>query len=303
MKIDYHFHPNLQAKCPDKRLGRLWDAIREHKIDAIICTEHVYKNAPDAYRRFIQAKPGDIDTCVFPGAELITKEGKGIEVIAFAEHNWYAEHPLLLQPLTLSLDEMIAYLQQSNLYWYIPHPFLIGNPLKKKYATEEAMQAFLASVPGVEMHNGCYLMLEEFYRKLPLALFHTHQAEKFRTSVQLSSVPGDGHAFLAVGSDAHHPRDVGFCLEVEGDASELSRTDLFEFMITNKQFQSVRIPQATFSLMHLLYTGWTTFSEYCMKREWRRYQNQHAAFTTLTTTHPLVPNDTRTRLQKDVVTV
>lgn len=93
MKTDYHFHPNLQAKNPEKRLRHIWDAITANRLDAIICTEHAYKNAPNAYRRLVAAKPENARTHIFPGAELITNEGKGIEIIAFAENDWYDHHP------------------------------------------------------------------------------------------------------------------------------------------------------------------------------------------------------------------
>ena len=116
MKADYHFHPNLHAKNPEKRLQRIWDAIIANELDAIICTEHAYKNAPDAYRRLIATKPANAKTYIFPGIELITNEGKGIEIIAFTENDWYDDHPLLLKPFAMNLSETSLYCSLEKLF-------------------------------------------------------------------------------------------------------------------------------------------------------------------------------------------
>lgn len=295
MKADYHFHPNLHAKMPEKRLKRIWEALKSQDIDAIVCSEHVYKNAPDAYRQLLGAKPHDAKTHVFPGAELITKEGKGIEIIAFAEHDWYDDHPKLLEPLTMSFKEMVDYLEASDLQWFIPHPFLLGNPLKKLYPGHEGLMEFLRTVPAYEIQNGCYLLLEEFYRMLPIRWFSHTQAAKFRDSVLLPPhrVPDGKHRFIAVGSDAHHPRDIGFCVDIPTEKPVTDRSEAFRFLTNNTAVENIHIPFQAFSLRHLMYTGWTTFSESCMKREWRRneYRNRVLSATAnmrsyATTTHP-----------------
>jgi len=306
MKADYHFHPNLHAKKPEKRLQSLWKAIMSSGLDAIICTEHTYKNAPVSYRQFVQAKPADAKTHVFPGAELISKEGKGIEIIAFAEEDWYDNHPLILQPLTMSFSEMVAYLEQSELHWFIPHPFLLGNPLKRLCPSTEKMLDFLNSVPALEVQNGCYLLLEKLYRTLPWQWFREKQAVKFRSSVQLppSLIPRGNHQFLAVGSDAHHPRDIGFHVDIPTQRNVTKRSEVFHALTTNTSVDNVYIPPQTLSIRHLLYTAWTTFSEACMKREWRRYEYQHQVFEVApalqdgtTTKHLSALDDTQGRSQ------
>lgn len=296
MKADYHFHPNLHAKNPEKRLPRIWDAIIANDLDAVICTEHTYKNAPDTYRRLIAAKPAHAKTHIYPGVELITNEGKGIEVIAFAEADWYNDHPLIIEPFAMNLTEMISYLEDSDLQWFIPHPFLMGNPLKKLFPSEAQLMAFLQEIPAFEIQNGCYILLEKFFRSLPWAWPHNVE-EKLRHSVQLSPsfAQGGNYNFFAVGSDAHHPQDIGFYVDIPTANQNLSRSEAFHALITNKSIDTVHIPARCFSLKHLLYTGWTTFSESCMKREWRRYEYQHEAFEVepasqrdLTTTHSLI---------------
>ena len=296
MKTDYHFHPNLHAKNPEKRLRRIWDAITTSGLDAIICTEHAYKNAPDAYRRLIATKPTNAQAHIYPGVELITNEGKGIEIIAFAEHDWYDDHPLLLKPFAMNLSEMLTYLQDSDLQWFVPHPFLPGNPLKRLFPDEGSMLDFLSQVPAFEMQNGCYLLLEKFFEYMPWTWLHNVE-KKLRDSVQLSQslVKNGEHAFYAIGSDAHHPRDLGFYVDITTSKPQPNRTEAFQVLITNKTIDAVHVPSQCFSLRHLLYTGWTTFSESCMKREWHRYAYQHEVFEIepaaqhdLTTTRSLV---------------
>lgn len=281
MKADYHFHPNLHAKQPEKRLRELWDAISANDLGAIICTEHAYKNAPTAYRQLVHAQPSNATTHVFPGAELITKDGKGIEIIAFAEDDWYDEHPLILEPLTMSLAEMIAYLEASNLHWFIPHPFLRGNPLRRLFPDEDQMSDFLKRVPAIEIRNGCYLLLEKFFCSIPWSLLKNCESGKLCESVQLTSsmIPCGKYDFLAVGSDAHHPRDIGFSVDIPTHGNRPTREEAFRALVTNKTIDVVHIPPQCFSLRHLIYTGWTAFSEACMKREWKRYEYQHAAFS------------------------
>lgn len=294
MKADYHFHPNLHAKNPDKRICSIWDAIIENDLDAVICTEHAYKNAPDAYRKLIAAKPFNSKTHIYPGVELITNEGKGIEIIAFAKEDWYDDHPLILEPFAMNFSEMISYLQKSQLQWFIPHPFLPGNPLKKLFHDEDKMLSFLKQVPAFEMQNGCYLLLEKLFRYLPWSWLHKVEL-KLRNSVQLSpSLAQGNHNFFAIGSDAHHPQDIGLYVDIPTTKQQPNRKEAFLALITNKTIDNVHIPSQCFSLRHLLYTCWTTYSEWCMKREWHRYAYQHEAFEIepaaqrdITTTHSL----------------
>ena len=278
MKADYHFHPNLHAKKPEKRLERIWEAISKHQLNAIICTEHVYKNAPDAYRRLVESKPADAKAHIFPGAELITRDGKGIEVIAFAEEDWYDEHPKLLEPFAFTLSEILGYLEKTDLHYFIPHPFLPGNPLRQFYPEKNAMNGFLRSLPAFEVSNGCYLLLEYFldcirFKKIANALRQSVQ-------IRLSGISERerAHRFIAVGSDAHHPRDMGFCVEIPS-AKGIGRHDAFSLITSNCDVRMIHIPKQALSLRHLLYTCWTTFSEYWMKREWRRYGYHHTSFS------------------------
>lgn len=279
MRVDYHFHPNLLSKNPERRLRALWRSIEHHQLDAMICTEHSYKNAPEAYRRVIAVKPAHARTHIFPGAELVTKEGKGIDIIAFAEHDWYDDHPILLQPFALSLEEMIAYLKQSDLHYFIPHPYLTANPLKKVFSSTEKMKNFLASVAGYEICNGCYLQLEKFLCMFPLNYFFKNLCRELHESAQplAKQLPESPRQFLAVGSDAHHPRELGVCIDIPCEKPS-DRHCVFQTLIHNKTPATIHRHTHPFSLIRLLYMTWTAYSEGWMKKEWKRYDYHHTVF-------------------------
>ncbi len=271
MRVDYHFHPNLQGKNPLRRVRAVWSALERCKLDAVICTEHSFKNAPRAYRMLIEGKPAHARTHVYPGAELVTSDGghSGIDVIAFAEDDWYDRHPRLLEPFSMTLKEMVGYLEQSELSYFIPHPYLIKSPLMSVFQDDAEMRQFLASVPAFESFNGCYLGLEQACSlpvlRVPLEKF----SQKLRTSSDIRSRPlQTRQQFLAIGSDAHHPSDIGFSVEVACKRPR-SRHEAFESLTHNTDISTLHGTVPSCTSAQLLRTGWTTLSEAWMRRGWR----------------------------------
>ncbi len=268
MKADYHFHPNLQAKYARKRLRHIWAAFRKHQLDAVICAEHTFKNAPAAYRRLVKAKPANARTHVFPGAELVTKDGLGVDVIAFARDDWYDRHPRLLEPFSMSLQEMLAYLAASDLEYFIPHPYLIKNPLKEMYSTDEDMCAFLRTMPGYEAVNGCFLNTE---RMMERSLVLRHITGRLRKNLRECSrpsahrIPGSTAGFVAVGSDAHHPWDIGLCVEI-ASSSQPDRDQAFSLLRRNRDISRLICPPAKASARKFWVMAWTAFLEACTRR-------------------------------------
>ncbi len=275
MRADYHLHPNLHPKRPEKRLARLWKAIERHQLDAVVCAEHVFKDAPGAYRRFAAGKPKHLHCHVFPGAELVTRDGNaGVDVIAFAEHDWYDEHPRLLEPFTMTLRQMIGYLEASNLQWFIPHPVVITSPLKTLYPTQEEMQEFLAGVPAFEARNGCFVLTEHLCTFPVLHPFLRTFRNRLRESAEpvLQRYARETHQFFAVGSDAHHPREVGYSVEVPGKAG--SRAHVFRLLTTNTDLTTLYLPSFTNPIPRLLHAAATTLREWRMRKAGMRTTEQ-----------------------------
>lgn len=269
MRADYHLHPNLPKGNACRRLKALWKGIERHKLDAVICAEHSFKNAPDAYRRFVAAKPKSLRCHVFPGAELVTSDPHGgVDVVAFAEEDWYDAHPLLLEPFSLTLPEMLRYLEASGLRWFIPHPMILGTPLRALFATQEEMRGFLARVPAFEARNGSHLLIEHLCTYPILRPF----LKRFREKLRASAEPRveaffRSHAFLAVGSDAHHPRELGYSVEVPGKAG--SRSLAFERLVTNTDIKTLYLPSFSNPFPRLVAASLTAMHEWGMRKRGR----------------------------------
>ncbi|MFA6039242.1 MAG: hypothetical protein WCV62_00745 [Candidatus Peribacteraceae bacterium] len=269
MKVDYHVHPNLPTRHPEKKLAKLWQAVERHRLDAFICAEHSFKDAPGAYRALVAAKPKHVRCQVFPGAELATSDGGGgVDVVAFAREDWYDEHPRLLEPFSMTLAETVRTLEASGLRWFIPHPTIMGTALRRQFPGQGEMREFLASVPAFEARNGTHLLIEHLCTH-PLARpFLRGVRDRLRASAEPRlDLYFREHAFLAVGSDAHHPRDLGYCVEFPGRAA--GRRHVFERLTRNTDIQTLHLPAFSYALPRLLATAGTAFHEWCMRKAGR----------------------------------
>lgn len=269
MKLDYHVHPNLYGKELLRRrlLAAIWKSFSKHELDAVICAEHSFKDAPDAYRSLIAARPKDARTQVFPGAELVASDGRGVDVIAFADHDWYDDHRELLRPYGMTLAEMLRYLRASELHYFIPHPLLMGQALGEIYDTEESMEAFLTSVPAFEAFNSSFLLLEHLFQYPFVRPLLRSIRNKMRRSAQvdLETYKKDHHRFLAIGSDAHHPWELGFCVEVPGERPA-TRSEIFRVLTSNTDIQTLHFPTFDRTIIRLIAMGWTTLNEAILRR-------------------------------------
>lgn len=279
MRVDYHFHPNLQAKNSKHRLAAVWKAFDRHRIDAVICSEHTFKNAPNAYRQLLSSKPQACRTHVFAGAELVTSDGMGIDVIAFAAHDWYDEHPRLLEPFAMPLSEMVSYLERSGLHYFIPHPYILRNPLKDLYPTRLAMREFLGGMPAYEAFNGCFLGVERLMSIPPFGRLLSRVRRTLRecTRPPKDWLPAMKHRFLAIGSDAHHPSEIGLCVEIPCPHLR-DRSRVFHALTTNTDIRTVHFSRKPSSFLQLCWTAWTTFTEWMMRKYWKlRRWTEHLA--------------------------
>jgi hypothetical protein len=204
---------------------------------------------------------------------------KGIDIIVLAEKDWYDDHPRLLRPYALSLKEAIAYLNDTDLQYFIPHPTLFGSSLPRLITSDEEMEQFLASVPAFEAVNGCYLLLDYLFSSSLLPRKVRSFGRHLRESAQpdLKRYQREHHRFLAVGSDAHHPRELGFSVEIPGHCPA-SAQDIFERITSNTDIKTLHFPRFSAVIPRLLSMAWTTFAESQMRREWQREEPQSLPF-------------------------
>lgn len=270
MRADYHIHPNLPRKHPEQRLTALWSAIEKHRLDAVVCAEHSFKDSAGAYRKMMAAKPKQMRCHVFPGAELVTSGPHGgVDVIAFAEEDWYDAHPHLLEPFSMTLTEMLRYLEASDLQYFMPHPLILGTSLRRLFRTQDEMIIFLATIPAFEARNGSPLLVDHLCTFLPvLHPILRNFREKLRTSAEpLLDLYFKEHTFLAVGSDAHHPRELGFSVEIHGKTG--NRRIAFERLTHNTDLKTLYLPSFSNPFPRLLSFASTAFHEWWMRKRGR----------------------------------
>ena len=143
------------------------------------------------------------------------------------------------------------------------------------FVAKKRIRAFLASVPAVEAFNGCYLILEHICKTV-------HPARRLlraKASLDLERLAPAAHAFLAVGSDAHHPRELGFSVEIP--SSPKNRREAFALLTTNTDISRLHFPRIDRLLPRIVFSGWTTLHEGMMRHELRRAED--------TQKFPLVP--------------
>lgn len=276
MKVDYHFHPNLPLlKDPSKRLRKIWEAFGRFGLDAVICTEHAFKDPARAYRELLAARPNHLRTHIFPGAELVTNDsGPGIDVIVFSEEDWYEDYPELLEPYNFSLFEMLEVLEGSDLSYFIPHPYLLRNPLKKLFRGTTRMRAFLSQVEAFEYVNGCYLSLEKLCSVFPFGGRRARRVFQESARPSPSKLPLEPRTFVAVGSDAHHPRDVGLSLDISCEDPEDRHAAFRALTRSNASSSSISYGAPSYALPALFHMCWTTFDE-ALQRRVARFNAYH----------------------------
>jgi len=273
LRADYHWHPNMLRGLAQKpRVKRSWDALTAAELDAVIATDHARMYHPaDGYRRIADAMPASARTHVYPGLELATNDGmKGIEVVAFAEDDWYDDHPDLLKPHKMTLEEIIAYLHRAeDLHYFIPHPYLLFTALRRRYPSVPEMRRFLSTIRAYEVSNGCYDQILALLNNVPYC-------DSVRDSLLTSARPTSGHLpeeheprFLAAGSDAHHPEDLGQVyvdIPVTHPAASLRRSQVFQVLTSNTDMSGLSSRKETTSLVSLARTAPTMLREGFLKQ-------------------------------------
>lgn len=257
-------HPNLQARNAAKRLRALWAAFDREALCAVISAEHVFKDASGAYRRLVAARPAGANTHVYPGAELVSRED--IDVLCFAEHDWYDDHPELLVPYALPLRHLIARLEAVGLPYFIPHPYIANNKLKRLFPDPAELKAFLGTVQGFEVANGALLQLWQLLRlrglRRPARRVRDRLCATAAPELRCFPVP---RKFIAAGSDAHHPAEIG-SVYVELACREDDRSAVFQAMTANTDPSRIHMAADRFSPRAFAWTTFTAFAEAGQKR-------------------------------------
>ena len=154
IRIDYHFHPNLSGndKRAKKKCLALWQRFQKKGINAVITTEHIYKNPRRAYELMKKYKPEEL--FCFPGMEYVTKEGIDIVIFSDSENIYnYTE----LKTFKLPYFDLIKFVNsKDNLYAYVTHPYTLGLTSVVNKLGKEAYSRSTDLLDAVEISNGAF---------------------------------------------------------------------------------------------------------------------------------------------------
>ncbi len=256
--VDYHFHPNLpnqKSKAISKCLG-WWKAFRKHGINAVIVTEHNYKNPDIGYKMMAKTKPKGC--FVFPGLEYETKEW--IDVIIFSDNeNIYSNKEL--KHSTLSYKELVKLVKKKKLHAFLPHPYIIGLTSIIKIKGHNFYKKAVEEIGAVEIVNTCLDNLKKVVSLFPLNIIFRNKLDWMK---KVHNLPKSDYPkkikFLAAGSDAHFYEELG-----TGVILDTEEKELFKTIISNKSPRII-IKKSNFSPLLLLKTLWSVISEVSIKR-------------------------------------
>jgi hypothetical protein len=217
--IDYHFHPNLpkSEKKAHKKSKKAWENFQKHNINVVISTEHVFKNPQRAFSVMKENKPDD--AFLFPGIEYLTQEG--IDVLIFSQDEKIYTHKELT-PYNLSLEETVTFAEKNNYACSIAHPHTLGTTSIIKRMGQEKYLQYAQKTKSIELSNS------SFNNILPCLNFFLLKkifAKKIKQIENNRLVPEENFfqevKFFAVGSDAHHPEQIGTYCKLTHHAHEL----------------------------------------------------------------------------------
>lgn len=263
IRTDYHFHPNLprNIKRADKKCKYIWEQLAQKGIHVVLVTEHAYKNPKRAFEYMRRHKPDSL--YCFPWVECISQEGVDIVVFSDSEKIYdYKE----LQSFWLPYRDIIDFVNsKDDLSAYVTHPHTLWLAWVIKKLGYDAYQESSQKLGAVEISNGgldnVYIFIEKFWlKKIFKNLSHKINKVKLLPRNDYPSTI----IFLAAGSDAHYPEEIGNCYEIEVDVPIIQEDAIFAFIKNNQGRWKVYIDTSKkFSSVLLIKTAFTAFEEFC----------------------------------------
>ena len=242
--IDYHFHPNLPKgeRSAEEKIREDYRRFLQNDVKAVIVTEHVYKSPSEAYSFMVRFRPRNF--YVFPGMEYVTREGLDMVIFSDSERIYHYKE---LLPFKLTYEETIFFVKKKNLYAYVTHPFTLGTTSVYKKMGASFTKKTIRELGAVE---------EEYtgFSELKHVLNHPVLSVLFKKIIKEISwnehVPmryrPEKIRFIATGSDAHFPWDIGTHMRIAVHQPHVTRRDVFKLLTSNRVLDVVRRHQTTF---------------------------------------------------------
>lgn len=271
LRIDTHVHPNLKlfSRYLTRRKARkMWQAFTNHHLDAVIITEHAFKQPVQAFRAMKRYRPKSTHTHLIPGVEALTKEG--IDVIVFSRDEYIFQQKDILTPYKLSFEELVLRIEQDDrLYGVVTHPFILSKTGMIAHYGIDRIRESITRLKFIEAHNMCYWYLRVVFEKLGLS---ERLSNLYRSCCVTENVSRDiiGSGIVFGGSDAHHSWDIGSYLAIDADDVK-TEDEIFETLITPSFRRSFYVDKPTNMFLLSLGTSFITASLEIIKKQWRLF--------------------------------
>ena len=199
---DLHYHLNLHKHSKGNRKQLLLahrNSIESSGVNYVASTEHIYKNALEAYL-YLCDICSDISTTIIPGVEWISSEG--VEIIFLYDSEASLRSALkILKPFDNSVFEFDRLKEDTGGIGIIPHPFTPGNTGVARIGSD-AFIRLLKKADYVEVNNGLSVQI---MRTMLWKFTLFHVSKRIQNTFALPDEYKLQDVGWSVGSDAHFP--------------------------------------------------------------------------------------------------
>ena len=257
IRADYHFHPNLpkNEKEAARKISDIYRKMGKIGIEAIIVTEHVYKDYERAWRLMKKYKPKNIS--LFPGLEYTSKEN--IDICLFSETEKIYEHKFI--PFQKTYEEIISFIKTNpEVVGFVTHPFTLGTTSLIDKKGEKFAKEKINILGSVEAAYTTFSELKSILKKTGLSKILTNLMNRIEKN---ETLPKEFYPskiiFLAAGSDAHHVWEIGTYAKVK-----LENKSVFHSITNNKEL--LIAGERKSSPKQMIISLITIFRESCLKK-------------------------------------
>ncbi len=261
VRIDYHCHPNLPFAIPlvgeflaRRKAKRMWAAFARHKLDAVIVSEHAFKEPKATFEFMERCRPADARTMLIPGVEILTSEGADLIVFGDDPKAVYRDEEITT-PLKLNVEQVLKRIEgRADLRGIVVHPYSPASTSCVQVFGEQRTEDIVKRLGFVEMHNGCFHVLKRLLDATGLCRILSRLHQHICTTEQAPAQLLRQNIIATGGSDAHHSGSVGDCMIVPARRKPASRRTMFTLMTTTSGMWSPRLDKPMHSLLADFFT-------------------------------------------------
>jgi hypothetical protein len=264
IKVDYHFHPNFPLFIPffgeylaNKKAKAIWKAFTEKSLDAVLITEHAYKNPKTSFEILEKNKPKNAKTLIIPGVEALTKEGTDIIVFAKNKKEIYC-HKSLMTPWKLKTLELVKLVKKHpSLYGIVVHPYTPGTTGIVHNNGIEVTRKAIKELGFVELYNCSFTALIRLFNILGLNKILKKKHSQMINTANAPEALRNKNTIITGGSDAHHVKEIGDYIGIDAN----NKKNIFD-IITERSGKITRMEK---SISALISNAFTVSREWLMK--------------------------------------